>query len=198
MTAVCVFCAANEQIDAAYIQHAFELGFAIGTHGWQLVSGGGSVSSMGAIAKGARQAGGETIGVIPEVLIEREVADHDSTKLIAVKDMRTRKAQMERLADAFIVLPGGIGTLEEFFEIWVARSLGMHNKPVVVLDPTGMYEPLQKWLTEITAAGFITQAAANCAIWTTSVAEAMKIIEAELENPVQVAATDAEIAEAEL
>jgi uncharacterized protein (TIGR00730 family) len=198
MTAVCVFCAASDQIDPAHIRHAFELGFAIGTRGWQLVSGGGSVSSMGAVAKGARQAGGETIGVIPDVLLEREVADHDSTRLIAVRDMRSRKAEMERLSDAFIVLPGGIGTLEEFFEIWVARSLGMHNKPVVVLDKTGIYTPLQNWLAELTKAGFITADAANCAAWASSVDQAIEIIEAQLATPIEVEPTDAQIAEAEL
>jgi uncharacterized protein (TIGR00730 family) len=198
MTAVCVFCAASEEIDAAHLKHAFEVGYAIGTRGWQLVSGGGSVSSMGAVAKGARQAGGETIGVIPDVLLEREVADHDSTRLIAVRDMRSRKAEMERLSDAFIVLPGGIGTLEEFFEIWVARSLGMHNKPVVVLDPAGVYAPLQTWLAELTSAGFITTDAARCAAWASSIDQAIEIIQAQLIAPVEVTPTDAQIAEAEL
>lgn len=198
MTSVCVFCAANQQIDPIHVQHAYDVGYAIGAKGWRLISGGGSVSSMGAVTKGARAAGGETIGVIPEVLLEREVADLDSTELISVSDMRTRKAEMERLADAFIVLPGGIGTLEEFFEIWVARSLGMHSKPVVVLDPDGMYQPLRIWLEQITEAGFISSDAASCVIWETDIAKALVAIEAELAEPHQSHATDADIAEAEL
>lgn len=198
MTAVCVFCAANQQIDPVHIQHAFDLGAAIGQKGWQLVSGGGSVASMGAVTKGARSVGGETIGVVPEVLMEREVADLESTELIVVPDMRTRKAKMEELADAFIVLPGGIGTLEEFFEIWVAKSLDMHVKPVVVLDPDGMYEPMRQWLTEITAAGFITYDAANCVTWATEISKALELIELELASPQHAITTDEELAEAEL
>ena len=198
MTSVCVFCAANQQIDSIHVQHAYDLGFAIGSKGWRLVSGGGSVSSMGAVTKGARAAGGETIGVIPEVLLDREVADVDSTELISVPDMRTRKAQMEYLSDAFIVLPGGIGTLEEFFEIWVARSLGMHTKPVVVLDPDGMYQPLQDWLAQITESGFITKDAASCVFWAKNIEQALNQIETELLTPHQSIATDADIAEAEI
>lgn len=198
MTAVCVFCAANQQIDPVHIQHAYDLGVAVGTRGWQLVSGGGSVASMGAVTKGARSVGGKTIGVVPEVLLEREVADHESTELISVPDMRTRKAIMEQRSDAFIVLPGGIGTLEEFFEIWVAKSLGMHNKPVVVLDPDGMYEPLRTWLSEITKTGFVTADAAGCIHWATEIETALHLIETELKHPQQAITTDAEIAEAEI
>jgi uncharacterized protein (TIGR00730 family) len=198
MTSVCVFCAANQQIDPIHIQHAYDLGYAIGAKGWRLVSGGGSVSSMGAVTKGARAAGGETVGVIPKALLEREVADLASTELISVTDMRTRKAEMERLADAFIVLPGGIGTLEEFFEIWVARSLGMHNKPVIVLDPDAMYQPLQDWLAQITAAGFVTNEAAYCVYWTADIADALTRIEQELAAPFEAKPTEAGVMEAEL
>lgn len=198
MTSVCVFCAANQQIDPIHVQHAYDLGYAIGAKGWRLISGGGSVSSMGAVTKGARSAGGETIGVIPEVLLEREVADLDSTELISVPDMRTRKAEMERLADAFIVLPGGIGTLEEFFEIWVARTLGMHSKPVVVLDPDLMYQPLQTWLSQITEAGFVSNEAAYCVYWTTDIADALTRIEHELTAPFEAKPTDVGVMEAEL
>lgn len=198
MTAVCVFCAANQQIDPVHIQHAYDLGVEVGKRGWQLVSGGGSVASMGAVTKGARSAGGKTIGVVPEVLLEREVADHESTELISVPDMRTRKAIMEQRSDAFIVLPGGIGTLEEFFEIWVAKSLGMHNKPVVVLDPDGMYEQLRTWLSEITKTGFVTADAASCIHWATEIETALRLIETELNHPQRAIATDAEIAEAEV
>jgi uncharacterized protein (TIGR00730 family) len=198
MTAVCVFCAANQQIDPIHIQHAFDVGVAIGKRGWRLVSGGGSVSSMGAVTKGARSVGGETIGVVPEVLFEKEVADHESTELIAVPDMRTRKATMENLSDAFVVLPGGIGTLEEFFEIWVAKSLGIHHKPVVVLDPDGMYEPLRSWLTDITAAGFVTISAANCIHWAVEIEQALDLIETELANPYDASATDEDMVESEI
>jgi len=198
MTAVCVFCAANQQIDPIHIEHAFDVGVAIARRGWRLVSGGGSLSSMGAVTKGARSVGGETIGVVPEVLFEREVADHESTELISVPDMRTRKATMENLSDAFIILPGGIGTLEEFFEIWVAKSLGIHHKPIVVLDPDAMYEQMRNWLTEITSAGFVTYEATSCIHWATEIEQALDLIEVELANPYDAVATDADIAESEI
>lgn len=198
MTSVCVFCAANAQIDPVHIKTAFELGAAIAARGWTLVSGGGSVSSMGAVADGARSKGGQTIGVIPKALFEKEVADHDSSELIVSQNMRDRKAEMENRSDAFIVLPGGIGTLEEFFEIWVSRSLGMHDKPVLVLDPVGLYQPLQTWLNQLTELGFISAESAQCVYWTKGIETALDQITQELANPVTRQGTDAEIVEAEL
>ena len=198
MTSVCVFCAANAQIDPVHIKTAFELGAAIAARGWTLVSGGGSVSSMGAVTDGARSKGGQTIGVIPKALFEKEVADHDSSELIVSQNMRDRKAEMENRSDAFIVLPGGIGTLEEFFEIWVSRSLGMHDKPVLVLDPVGLYQPLQTWLNQLTELGFISAESAQCVYWTKDIETALDQRTQELANPVTRQGTDAEIVEAEL
>jgi uncharacterized protein (TIGR00730 family) len=112
--------------------------------------------------------------------------------------MRDRKAEMENRSDAFIVLPGGIGTLEEFFEIWVSRSLGMHDKPVLVLDPVGLYQPLQTWLNQLTELGFISAESAQCVYWTKDIETALDQITQELANPVTRQGTDAEIVEAEL
>jgi uncharacterized protein (TIGR00730 family) len=153
---------------------------------------------MGAVADGARSKGGQTIGVIPKALFEKEVADHDSSELIVSQNMRDRKAEMENRSDAFIVLPGGIGTLEEFFEIWVSRSLGMHDKPVLVLDPVGLYQPLQTWLNQLTELGFISAESAQCVYWTKDIETALDQITQELANPVTRQGTDAEIVEAEL
>ncbi|MFD2348963.1 TIGR00730 family Rossman fold protein [Nonomuraea ferruginea] len=101
------------------------------------MSGGATVSCMGEVTRAARAAGGRTIGVIPQVLVEIEIADEDSDELIVTADMRERKGQMDARSDAFLVLPGGIGTLEELFEIWTARVLGIHDRPLVILDPWG-------------------------------------------------------------
>jgi uncharacterized protein (TIGR00730 family) len=110
---------------------------------------------MGAVATAARAGGARTVGVIPEALSSREIADFDSDELIVTSNMRERKAAMDDRADAFLGLPGGIGTLEEVFEVWTSRSLGMHAKPVVLLDPDGFYTGLLTWLRELAGRGFV-------------------------------------------
>src|ERR1700759_5064428 len=140
--AVCVYCASGP-IDPELLALAAALGEAIAERGWTLVWGGGNVSAMGALATAARARGGWTVGVIPKMLVRREVADHDADELIVTDTMRERKQIMEAPADAFLTLPGGIGTLEEFFEAWTGGSLGMHDKPVVLLDPAGHYDGLR-------------------------------------------------------
>jgi len=114
---VSVFCSSAPDIPKSSLDLAFGIGEAIGEQGWDLVWGGGKASMMGAVAKGARSKGAATIGVIPQPLIKLEFEDKDATQMHVVSDMRTRKAKIEDLSDAFIALPGGIGTLEEFFEI---------------------------------------------------------------------------------
>ena len=173
MRAVCVFCASSTRIDDRYPALAAELGHALGQRGITLVSGGGSVSMMGAVARAARAAGGHTVGVIPRALLELEVADHDADELIVTADMRDRKGVMDARADGFIVLPGGIGTLEEFTEVWTAFTLGMHTKPVVVLDPWGDYAHLRALIEHLVAQGFVRRAAADVVHWTTTVEQAL-------------------------
>ena len=138
---------------------AAELGEAIADRGWALVWGGGNVSAMGALATAARARGGWTVGVIPKMLVRREVADHDAGELIVTATMRERKQIMEDRADAFITLPGGIGTLEEFFEAWTGGYLGVHDKPLVLLDPGGHYHGLLGWLSELVHDGYVAQTA---------------------------------------
>jgi uncharacterized protein (TIGR00730 family) len=138
---------------------AGQVGEAIAERGWTLVSGGGNVSAMGAVARAARARGGRTIGVIPKALVHREVADTEADELVVTDTMRERKQIMEDRSDAFIALPGGIGTLEEFFEAWTAGYLGMHDKPLVMLDPTGHYEGLLTWLHGLVASGYVTERA---------------------------------------
>lgn len=152
--AVCVYCASGP-IHPELLALANEVGAAIADRGWTLVSGGGNVSAMGAIATGARAHNGRTIGVIPKALVHRELADVDADELIVTDTMRERKQVMEDRADAFVVLPGGIGTLEEFFEAWTAGYLGMHDKPLVMLDPFGHYDGLLAWLRGLVDSGYV-------------------------------------------
>jgi hypothetical protein len=147
-----------EGIAAHHLALARAVGGAIAARGWELVSGGGRVSMMGAVARAARAGGARTTGVIPRSLVEREWADHDADELLVVDTMRERKAQMEARADAFLALPGGIGTCEELFEVWTAGALGLHGKPVVVLDPDGHYAGLLDWVRGLHARGFLRAA----------------------------------------
>ena len=173
---ICVYCASSSGIDDRYLVLADEVGTAIATRGWQLVSGGGSVSMMGAVARAVRRAGGHTIGVIPQALVDMEVADHDADELIITDDMRARKGIMDDRADAFLALPGGIGTLEELMEVWTARCLGMHYKPVVGLDPWGDFGLLRQQVDQWQQQGFVRDEAIAELAWTTEVAQALDLI----------------------
>jgi uncharacterized protein (TIGR00730 family) len=156
--AVCVYCASGTD-DPDSLRLAADVGAEIGRRGWQLVSGGGNVSMMGALARAARANGAHTVGVIPKMLVHREVADTDADELIVTDSMNERKLVMAERADAFLTLPGGIGTLEELFETWTAGCLGIHHKPVVVLDPAGHYSGLVDWLGSLLKRGFVGKAA---------------------------------------
>jgi len=160
MISICVYCASSVTIEQRYLDLAREVGTQIGRRGHRLVSGGGRVSMMGAVAMATRVHGGHTLGVIPQHLVSAEVADHDADELLIVETMRERKAIMDAHADAFLVLPGGIGTLEEFFEVWTAGSLGMHSKPVIVLDHDDFYRPLWDFIGHLIETGF-----ARLAVW---------------------------------
>lgn len=156
---VCVYCSSSEVIDASYVELATAVGTRLAADGHGLVSGGGRVSMMGAVARAARAGGAHTVGVIPAHLVPLEVADVDADELIVVETMRERKQIMDERADAFLALPGGMGTLEELFEVWTAHSLDMHAKPVVVLDPDGFYAPLWAYLDDLRERGFVRAAA---------------------------------------
>src|SRR5439155_22688279 len=123
MPAVCVFCASSDRIDRRYLDLAAAVGTELARRGHALVSGGGRVSCMGAVARAARAGGARTVGVIPQALLSLEVGDQDADELVVVDDMRTRKGLMDARSDAFLTLPGGLGTLEELLEVWVARFL---------------------------------------------------------------------------
>ena len=162
---VSVFCSSAPDIPKSSLDLAFGIGEAIGEQGWDLVWGGGKASMMGAVAKGARSKGAATIGVIPQPLINIEFEDKDATQMHVVSDMRTRKAKIEDLSDAFIALPGGIGTLEEFFEIWVGSYLKFHSKPIAICDPVGFYDPLRTALDHLAEHNFMKTGQAELVSW---------------------------------
>jgi len=170
---IAVFCSSSPTIDSKFIDLAFNLGEGIAKSGAELVSGGGHISAMGAIAQGARSVGGRTVGVIPQKLVDIEFADHESDELIVVDSMRTRKAKIEDLSDAFITLPGGLGTLEELFEIWVGRYLKFHDKPVIILDPYGIYDPLHHLVEHLEKENFVKPGMRDLLHWSTSVEDAI-------------------------
>jgi uncharacterized protein (TIGR00730 family) len=149
-----VYCASGPA-HADLLDLAAKVGEAIADRGWALVYGGGNVSAMGALGTAARARGGRTVGVIPKALVHREMADVDADELVVTDTMRQRKQVMEERSDAFLALPGGIGTLEELFETWTAGYLGMHEKPVVMLDPNGHYDGLFEWLVGLVDSGYV-------------------------------------------
>jgi uncharacterized protein (TIGR00730 family) len=175
---ICVFCSSSRHIDDKYLRLASDVGTELARRGHTLVSGGATVSCMGAITRAVRAAGGRTIGVIPQVLVDIEVADEDSDELIVTADMRERKGQMDARSDAFLVLPGGIGTLEELFEMWTARVLGVHDRPLVILDPWGLYGPLRELVNGMYEAGFTRADVFDAISWTTTIDEAFRHLEA--------------------
>jgi uncharacterized protein (TIGR00730 family) len=177
VAAVCVFCASGIGIDGRYLDLASAFGSALAVAGHTLVSGGGRVSMMGAVATAARAGGAHTIGVIPSAMIPLEVADTEADELVVVDTMRERKRVMDERSDAFVALPGGLGTLEELLEVWTTRSLAMHVKPVVVLDPDGLYAPLWAYLQSLAARGFVRPAAFDALQRVTTVEAALECLD---------------------
>jgi uncharacterized protein (TIGR00730 family) len=152
---VCVYCGSRPGLQPALRDAAVEVGRWIGAHGGQLVYGGGNNGLMGLMADAALEAGARVVGVIPHTLVEREYAKRDCTELHIVDNMHERKRMMAERADAFLALPGGTGTFEEFFEAWTWRQLGYHDKPIGLLDANGYYTPLLAFLADSVRHGFI-------------------------------------------
>jgi uncharacterized protein (TIGR00730 family) len=155
MRRVCVFSGSSPGQHPAYREAALALGSSLAREGVGLVYGGASVGLMGAVADAARQAGGEVIGVIPQSLVEREVAHTELDDLRIVGSMHERKALMAELSDGFVALPGGIGTLEEIFEVWTWGQLGSHTKPCACLNTRGFYERLLGFLDHVVDEAFL-------------------------------------------
>ncbi|WP_018351554.1 TIGR00730 family Rossman fold protein [Longispora albida] len=159
MAAVCVFCASSVTVAQSYLDLARETGIRLAEAGHTLVSGGARVGMMGAVTSGARSAGGYTVGIIVEALAAVEIADTGSDELVVAGSMLDRKGQMIDRSDAFLVLPGGLGTLDELFEVWTTAGLGMHAKPVVVVNAGGFYDGLLTWLGRLVTLGMVREAA---------------------------------------
>ncbi len=175
---VCVFCASSQKIDPKYFQLAADAGAELARRGHHLVSGGAIVSCMGEVARAARAGGAQTIGVIPQVLVDIEIADTESTELIVTTGMRERKSVMDARSDAFLVLPGGIGTMEELFEIWTARVLGIHRRPAGPARPVGpLRPPLKDLVNGMYDQGFTRPDVFDGISWATSVEEAFDLLE---------------------
>lgn len=152
---IAVYCASNDGAKPAYLETARALGTLLAERGITVVYGGGRTGLMGALADAAMAAGGEVIGVMPHGLVQREVAHHGITELRIVDSMHERKALIAELADAFITMPGGIGTLEEFFETWTWAQLGVHRKPIGLLDAARFWDPLMALLEQLHGEGFL-------------------------------------------
>lgn len=143
---LCVYCGSRPGASPNFSAAARAVGHWIGSHGGQLVYGGGCNGLMGTVAQATLDAGGRVVGVIPKALVEKEWANHSCTELHVVDTMHERKRLMAEHADAFLALPGGIGTFEEFFEVWTWRQLGYHDKPVGLLNLDGYYDALLQFL----------------------------------------------------
>ncbi len=155
---LCVYCGSRRGDSPAYAQAAQEVGAWIGRHGGQLVYGGGNNGLMGVVAQATAQAGGRVVGVIPQALVDKEFARRECDELHVVQTMHERKQMMAERADAFLAMPGGIGTLEELFEIWSWRQLGYHHKPLGLLSVNAYYDGLMAFLSQATHSGFIGEA----------------------------------------
>ncbi len=155
---ICVYCGSRHGVDPAYTAAARALGQAIGSRGWQLVYGGGKVGLMGEVADATLAAGGRVVGVIPASLEKLEVGHRGLHELHVVPTMHLRKHMMAERAHAFIALPGGIGTLEELYEVWTWRQLGYHDQPIGLLNVNGYYDALLRFMAHTVDQGFLSAA----------------------------------------
>jgi len=155
MLSICVYCGSRSGNDPRFAEAARQFGMLMGQRGLRLVYGGGRAGLMGEVADAVLAAGGQVLGIIPKRLVDRELGHSGVQELRVVDTMHERKLQMAQAADAFVALPGGMGTLEELFEVWTWQQLGYHARPIGLLDTAGFYAPLQALLAHIQAAGFI-------------------------------------------
>lgn len=174
---ICVFCGASHGNNLEYKYYAQKLGQQIAEQGRRLIYGGGNKGLMGEIANAVLEHGGEVIGVIPERLVKAETAHHGITQLEVVADMHIRKARMTELADGFIAMPGGSGTLEEIFEIWTGAQIGYHEKPVALYNIIDFWDPMIKFLQHSVKEGFIRESFYHTLIISDNPVELLKIMD---------------------
>ncbi|TDB72627.1 TIGR00730 family Rossman fold protein [Micromonospora sp. KC723] len=180
MAAICVFCASSRTLDQRWLDLAAETGAELARRGHTVVSGGGCVGMMGALADGARAAGGRTLGIIPQSLVDLEVADLASDELLVTASMADRKTLMIEKSDAFLTLPGGLGTLDELFEVWTTATLALHAKPMALVDTGGFYRPLLDWLGTLTDRTFLKPAGFDLLTVADTVPAALDALESRL------------------
>lgn len=157
VSSICVFCGSRPGTNPAYALAARHMGQVLAARGIRLVYGGGRVGLMGVLADAALAAGGRVVGVIPEALLRLEVGHRALTELHVVPNMHARKRMMAELSDAFVALPGGIGTFEELFEVWTWRQLGYHDQPIGLLNVQGYYDDLLRFMEHTASEGFLAR-----------------------------------------
>lgn len=170
---ICVYCGSRNGAKTAYVDAARALGRFLATEGWRLVYGAGDVGLMGEVARATQAAGGETFGVIPVHLVRREVGKTDLTHFVITETMHERKKVMIMNADAVVVLPGGPGSLDELFEALTWRQLGLHDKPIIVMNVAGYWDALRALLDQVTDQGFADASLAQFITWVADADAAM-------------------------
>jgi len=177
---VAVYCGSRPGAMPAYSEHAQAVGRALADEGWRLVYGAGDVGLMGEVARAAQDAGGDTFGVIPAHLLSREVGKTDLTRFVVTETMHERKKVMFMNADAVVVLPGGAGSLDELFEVLTWRQLGLHDKPVVLLNTASYWEPLRVLIQHVIDQGFADASLAGFLTWADTPVAAMAALRVSL------------------
>jgi uncharacterized protein (TIGR00730 family) len=183
LRSVCVFCGSRPGADPAYATEARALGALIAAEGWRLVYGAGDVGLMGEVARSAQVAGARTLGVIPTHLMAREQGRRDLTTLVITEDMHERKKVMFMNSDAIVVLPGGAGTLDEFFEVLTWRQIGLHRKPIYLLNTGGYWTPLMSLVSHVIEQGFAEEPMRSYATLVPDVATLKEHLHADLGTP---------------
>ncbi|HEY3636526.1 MAG TPA: TIGR00730 family Rossman fold protein, partial [Rhizomicrobium sp.] len=173
---ICVFCGSSPGNDPAYAEAARELGRLIGENGYRLVFGGGNVGLMGEVARATRAADGPVIGILPSFLRGIEPPLKSAEELIVTPDLQQRKARMLALSDAFVILPGGLGTLDEYFEVVTTTQLRVHAKPIIVVDVANYYAPLKQLLDQVVAHGFALENIKSHHVFVSTPRDAMETI----------------------
>jgi cytokinin riboside 5'-monophosphate phosphoribohydrolase len=174
---VCVFCASASGLPAVYHRAAAALGHELGRRGHRLVYGGGNVGLMGEVARAVHGAGGRVHGVIPRTLVDREIAYDPADELVVTETLRERKAQMDARADAFVALPGGFGTLEELLEVLTLRQLRLHDRPVVLVNVAGYWDPFLAMVRGMVEQGFAPLGEGRLFTVATTAADAVDLVE---------------------
>ncbi|KUP91211.1 LOG family protein [Tritonibacter horizontis] len=176
VTSVCVYCGSRMGANAAYSTAARDLGTALAAAGLRLVYGAGDVGLMGTVARAAQAAGGQTFGVIPQHLVKHEVGKADLTTYVVTETMHERKKVMLYNSDAVVLLPGGMGSLDELFEAITWRQLGLHDKPIVILNTDGYWDPLRGLMDHVVDQGFADATHVRSLIWADTPEQALSAL----------------------